>query len=106
MESAQAGETFTEEQKEYLQGFFAGVTARTVSPFVGQLPDGKFTAQAGPGIANLAAQPEQEKTVFGTPVSDLCVQEIWKMEQNGLDILAKLFLHAAENKFPAKATTF
>jgi len=67
MESAQAGETFTEEQKEYLQGFFAGVTARTVSPFVGQLPDGKFTAQAGPGIANLAAQPEQEKTVFRHP---------------------------------------
>jgi len=106
MESAQAGETFTEEQKEYLQGFFAGVTARTVSPFVGQLPDGKFTAQAGPGIANLAAQPEQEQTVFGTPVSDLCEQEIWKMEQHGLDIWDKLLAHAEENKFPDKADTF
>jgi hypothetical protein len=45
MESTQAGETFTEEQKEYLQGFFAGVTARTVSPFVGQLTDGRFTVR-------------------------------------------------------------
>ena len=107
MESTQAGETFTEEQKEYLQGFFAGVTARTVSPFVGQLPDGKFTAQAGRGIANLAAQPTaQEKTVFGTPVSDLCEQEIWKMEQHGLDIWDKLLAHAEENKFPDKADTF
>ena len=106
MESAQAGETFTEEQKEYLQGFFAGVTARTVSPFVGRLADGKFTAQAGPGIANLAAQPEQEKTVFGTPVSALCEQEIWKMEQHGLDIWDKLLAHAEENKFPDKADTF
>jgi ferredoxin-nitrite reductase len=106
MESAQAGEAFTEEQKEYLQGFFAGVTARIVSPFVGQLPDGKFTAQAGPGIANLAAQPAPEKTVFGTPVSDLCEQEIWKLEQHGLDIWDKLLAHAEENKFPDKADTF
>jgi ferredoxin-nitrite reductase len=106
MESAQAGEAFTEEQKEYLQGFFAGVTARIASPFVGQLPDGKFTAQAGPGIANLAAQPAPERTVFGTPVSDLCEQEIWKVEQHGLDIWDKLLAHAEENKFPDKADTF
>jgi ferredoxin-nitrite reductase len=107
MESTQAGETFTEEQKEYLQGFFAGVTARTVSPFVGQLPNGKFTAQATAGIANLATQPiAEEQTVFGTPISDLCEQEIWKLEQHGLDIWDKLLAHAEENKFPDKADTF
>jgi ferredoxin-nitrite reductase len=107
MESTQAGETFTEEQKEYLQGFFAGVTARTVSPFVGQLGDGRFTAQAGPGIANLAAQPAaEERTVFGTPISDLCEQETWKLEQHGLDVWDKLLAHAEENKFPDKADTF
>ena len=107
MESTQAGETFTEEQKEYLQGFFAGVTARTVPPFVGQLPGGKFTAQAIPGIANLATEPiAEEQAVFGTPISDLCEQEIWKLEQHGLDIWDKLLAHAEENKFPDKADTF
>jgi ferredoxin-nitrite reductase len=107
MESTQAGETFTEEQKEYLQGFFAGVMARTVSPFVGQLPSGKFTAQASPGIPNLATQPiAEEQTVFGTPISDLCQQEIWKLEQHGLDIWDKLLAHAEVNKFPDKADTF
>jgi ferredoxin-nitrite reductase len=107
MESTQAGETFTEEQKEYLQGFFAGVMARAVSPFVGQLPGGKFTAQASPGIPNLATRPiAEEQTVFGTPISDLCEQEIWKLEQHGLDIWDKLLAHAEENKFPDKADTF
>lgn len=107
MESTQPGETFTEEQKEYLQGFFAGVMARTVSPFVGQLPGGKFTAQASPGIPNLATQPiAEEQTVFGTPISDLCEQEVWKLEQHGLDIWDKLLAHAEVNKFPDKADTF
>ncbi len=107
MESIKVGEPFTEEQKEYLQGFFAGVTARTVSPFVGQLPNGKFTAQAAPGITNLAAQPTAEEgTVFGTPISDLCEQETWKLEQHGLDVWDKLLAHAEENKFPDKADTF
>ena len=107
MESTQAGEAFTEEQKEYLQGFFAGVTARTVSPFVGQLADGRFTAQPGLGTANLAAQPVvEEKTVFGTPIADLCEQEVWKLEQHGLDVWDKLLAHAEQNRFPDKADTF
>jgi ferredoxin-nitrite reductase len=107
MEFIQTGETFTEEQKEYLQGFFAGVAIRNRSPFVGQLPDGKFTAQSGSEIANLATQPiAEERTVFGTPISDLCEQEIWKLEQHGLDVWDKLLAHAEENKFPDKADTF
>src|SRR5260221_7014373 len=101
METNQAGETFAEEQKEYLQGFFAGVMARTVSPFVGQLPGGKFTGQASPGIPNLANQPiPEEQTVFGTPIPDLCAQGIWKVEQPGFDIWAKFFAPAQTQKFP------
>jgi ferredoxin-nitrite reductase len=107
MESIQTGETFTEEQKESLQGFFAGVATRNLYPFVGQLPDGKFTAQSGSETANLAAQPfAGERTIFGTPNSDLCEQEIWKLEQHGLDVWDKLLAHAEENKFPDKADTF
>jgi ferredoxin-nitrite reductase len=71
------------------------------------LPNGKFTAQATAGLANLATQTiAEEQTVFGTPISDLCEQEIWKLEQHGLDIWDKLLAHAEENKFPDKADTF
>jgi ferredoxin-nitrite reductase len=54
------------------------------------------------------AEPElsQEGTVYGTPVSDLCEQEIWKLEQHGLDTWDKLVAHAEQDKFPDKADTF
>src|SRR4051794_33255986 len=75
---------FSPEQKEYLAGFFAGVAQRL--PFVAHLPDGRITSQPAPGLANAAEpQSEEEQTVFGTPVSDLCEQELWKLEKNGLD---------------------
>jgi ferredoxin-nitrite reductase len=100
-------EAFTAEQKEYLQGFFAGVSARKLNPFVGTFSDGRITAAAAPGLENQAA-PEtgSEHTVFGTPISDLCEQEVWKLEQHGLDIWDKLLAHAQENKFPDKADMF
>jgi ferredoxin-nitrite reductase len=100
-------EAFTDEQKEYLQGFFAGLSARKLNPFVGTLSDGRFTAAAVPGLEN-QAEPERssEDTVFGTPISDLCEQEVWKLEQHGLDIWDKLLAHAQENKFPDKADMF
>jgi len=105
--SPSLSEAFTEEQKEYLQGFFAGLSARKLNPFVGTLPDGRITATPAPSLENQAAlEPSTEETVFGTPVSDLCEQEIWKLEQHGLDIWDKLLAHAGDNKFPDKADTF
>jgi ferredoxin-nitrite reductase len=102
-----ASEMFTDEQKEYLQGFFAGVSARKLGPFVGMLSDGRITAAPAPGVENQALpQDSGEQMVFGTPFSDLCEQEIWKLEQHGLDIWDKLLAHAEENKFPDKADTF
>ena len=97
---------FTPEQKEYLQGYFAGLAFRR--PFVAHLPDGRITNQAAPGLNNLAAEPvpEQEETVFGTPVSELCEQELWKLERNGLDVWDELMAHAGENKLPDKKHTF
>ena len=107
MSSPSLSEAFTEEQKEYLQGFFAGLSARKLNPFVGTLPDGKITATPAPSLENQAAlKPRPEETVFGTPVSDLCEQEVWKLEQHGLDIWDKLLAHAEDNKFPDKADTF
>jgi len=45
---------FTTEQKEYLQGFAAGMAAASVVPFVGVDPAGKLTASSASGTANLA----------------------------------------------------
>ncbi len=98
-------QAFSPEQKEYLQGFFAGVSQRL--PFVGHLADGRLTSEPAPGLANAAEAPaEIEETVFGTPVSDLCEQELWKLEKNGLDTWDDLLAHAAEDKFPDKKFTF
>jgi ferredoxin-nitrite reductase len=59
-------------------------------------------------LENRAAEPElpAEKDVYGTPVEDLCEQEIWKLEQHGLDVWDKLVAHAEQDKFPDKPDTF
>jgi ferredoxin-nitrite reductase len=99
---------FTPHQKEYLQGFFAGLACSGMRPFAGHTPDGRITNAAAAGIENRAAEPEPEaeKTVYGTPVSELCEQEIWKLEQHGLDVWDKLIAHANDDKFPGKEDTF
>jgi ferredoxin-nitrite reductase len=99
---------FSREQKEYLQGFFAGLACAGRIPFVGHLPDGRITHEPIPGLVNGAVEPESaaEETVHGTPVSELCEQERWKVEQHGLDTWDKLLEHANANKFPDKADTF
>lgn len=89
---------FTEEQKRYLEGFFTGAAHRL--PFVGKLASGAITNDAGAGIANLAAPVEEEPTFWGTPVSELCAEEVWKYERNPLDLWDDLLAHAVENKAP------
>lgn len=93
-----AADEFTEEQKQYLAGFFAGVMQR--APFVGQLASGAITNDPSSGVANLAAPAEEEPTFWGTPVSELCAEEVWKYERNPLDLWDDLLAHAAENKAP------
>src|SRR5438132_9969148 len=85
-EAALPDYAFNLQQKEYLQGLFAGLASGGLRTFVGHLPDGRITNVPAPGLEN-RAEPEssEEKTVYGTPVSDLCEQEIWKLEQHGLD---------------------
>ena len=96
--------SFTMEQKEYLQGFFAGIAQRGV-PFVGHTSSGLITSDAASGLANEAAEAPEE-TYFGTPVSDLSKEERWKREENPLDIWDKLIAHANENKAPAPDDLF
>jgi ferredoxin-nitrite reductase len=89
---------FSAEQKEYLQGFFAATSCR---PFAGHLPDGRITSDPDSGVPNVA-----EETVFGTPIEDLCEQEIWKLEKNGLDVWDTMVEHANANKLPDKKNNF
>jgi ferredoxin-nitrite reductase len=109
IETILADSGFSREQKEYLQGYFQGLACSGMMPFVGHLPSGRITNLPEPGLVNRAAEalsPEEEKTVYRTPVSDLCEQEIWKLEQHGLDVWDKLIAHANEERFPDKADTF
>ena len=94
---AVAGE-FSEEQKRYLEGFFAGAMQRR--PFVGQLASGAITNDAHSGVANLATPATEEPTFWGVPVSELCAEEVWKCERNPLDLWDDLLAHATENKAP------
>ncbi|HZP58681.1 MAG TPA: NirA family protein, partial [Opitutaceae bacterium] len=94
---------FTPEQKQYLEGFLTAVAARL--PFVGHTTDGQITAEPGSAAVNLAAPPAEDM-LFGTPLSELSKPELWKREENPLDIWEKLVAHAEADKFPDEADTF
>lgn len=94
---------FSEEQKQYLAGFFAGASGRGASlPFVAQNSAGLLTHEPAPGLANEAL----EETYFGTPISDLCKEEKFKYDEDPLDIWDKLVQHADANKFPEGGDVF
>jgi ferredoxin-nitrite reductase len=99
-----ANRPFTPAQKEYLQGFFAGTVQRGAVPFVGHTASGLITADPISGVVNETAGREEH--YFGTPVSELSREEIWKHDENALDIWDKLIAHAAENKAPAPDDLF
>ncbi|WP_446743238.1 NirA family protein [Silvibacterium acidisoli] len=85
---------FTEEQKQYLRGFFAAVAQQHA--FVGRLSNGLLTNDAASGEFNIADEPK----FFSTPISDLCAEEAWKYERNPLDAWDELLAHANEDKAP------
>ena len=68
---------FAPVQYDSLQGFMAGVAASGLIPFAGHTAAGLVTASSGEAVTgNFAAAPA-EKTVFGTPLGDLCKEEGW-----------------------------
>jgi ferredoxin-nitrite reductase len=96
-------QSFSLEQKEYLQGFMAGVTASGL--FVGQNAAGQLTASAaGATTGNLAAPAEE--SVHGTPLGDLCREELWKHDENPLDAWERLLAHADADKIPDPENTY
>jgi ferredoxin-nitrite reductase len=88
--------TLTVEQKEYLQGFTAGLAAANALPFVGQNAQGQLTACVSDGAQNLAAPAKW----FGFDLDEITNEERLKREQNPLDIWDKMLSHASANKAP------
>jgi ferredoxin-nitrite reductase len=81
-------EALSDEQKEYLQGFAAGV---------------KLRERLGSGPAAVETPVEQ---VFGVPLDELSREERIKAEGNPLDIWDSLLRHAAENRLPSGSDIF
>lgn len=86
---------FTDEQTGYLNGFMAGI--RQSPPFMGQNANGQFTNDPAEAV---------EETVFGTPVDDLCREELIKHEQNGLDCYDTILEKAAKGEFASDGDLF
>jgi ferredoxin-nitrite reductase len=96
---------FTDEQKEYLSGFMAGIAQRGLAPYVGETASGRLTDNPAQGGPNLAA-PATEKTIHGFHISEVTKQELWKDAENPLDSWDRLLEHAKANKFPNEEDTF
>ncbi len=92
-------QTFSLEQKEYLAGFFAGAGQRGFTPFLGKLSNGSYTGDTGSSGHGVEA-------VYGTPLEDLCKEERFKHERDGLDSYEDLCRYAAEDKLPEGADMF
>jgi ferredoxin-nitrite reductase len=89
-----AAMSFTQEQKEYLQGFTAGLAA------AGALPRGKPDSNTGIGT------PAEPASWFGWPVDEITREEQLKREENPLDIWDKLVAHARQDQPPQVGDVF
>ncbi len=87
---------FSEEQTSYLSGFVSGILQSREVPFLGQDAGNRFT--------HLPA--EAVDTVHGTPIDDLCREEIIKHEKNGLDCYDTILANAETNSFPVDGDVF
>lgn len=84
---------FTVEQTSYLSGFVAGVIQGRELPFLGQDGESRFTH-------------EPAQAVFGTPVEELCREEIIKHERNGLDCYDSILANSITRDFPRDGDVF
>jgi len=88
---------FSSNQKQYLEGFFAGVNQRPGMPFLGQNATGQFTDSPTESV---------EQTVYGTPIDDLSKEEAIKYEQNGLDVWDTIVKDSEIDQFPQGGDLF
>ena len=86
---------FSSVQKQYLEGFFAGVNQRPGC--LGQNASGQFTGDPAEAV---------EPTVHGTPVDELCKEEVIKHERNGLDVWDSIVADSEAGRFPQGGDLF
>lgn len=94
-------QSFSLEQKNYLEGFFSGVAQRASNPFLGETADGLITNDP-----SQAATENKLESVYGVPIEDLCKEEKIKYEEHGLDVFDKIWQHAEVDKFPEGGDVF
>lgn len=83
-----AAKAFTQEQKEYLQGFTAGLAAASAVP------------KGMPDLPGAGTSSPVESAWFGWPVDEITREEQLKREENPLDIWDKLVAHAQQDQPP------
>jgi ferredoxin-nitrite reductase len=86
-------QTFTEEQKQYLQGFFTALRQSGVTPHENMATALQGAAESPAVTASVA------DTVYGTPVDKLCREEKIKLERNPLDMWEHMSDLAARDEF-------
>jgi ferredoxin-nitrite reductase len=96
-------DTFTLEQKEYLEAFLLSAAKRGDTVFTRNSSQNEASSTPGSSAGNSAPR---EATFFGTPIEDLCREERLKYEENPLDIWDKIVAHAAENRAPQGGDIF
>jgi ferredoxin-nitrite reductase len=92
LEPPNADTALTTEQKEYLQGFTAGLAA--AGAFAGSVASGR----SGTDVASAAAAAPEKW--FGFELDEITNEERLKREENPLDIWDKLLAHAQADKAP------
>ncbi len=88
---------FSEEQKQYLEGYFTALKRQGGIPWLSKDADGRFSADKPTAV---------EEHVYGTPIDELCKEERIKYDQNGLDIWDTIVENADKDTFPDSADVF
>ena len=95
-------DTFSGEQKSYLEGLVSGVQAKRAAQGLKPLGQGGGAGEpVGPDAAHLKAQAKTEAAG-----KKLCDPEKWKREENPFDAYARLNEQAAKNEFPKPPDNF
>jgi ferredoxin-nitrite reductase len=89
------------------EGGFSAAQARFLEDFFSALRHRTPLAHNGTGAEAAVGEADASPALFhGTPVDELCREELWKYEQNPLDLWDKLLAHAAEDRAPAPDDLF
>ncbi|MEM7191728.1 MAG: NirA family protein, partial [Pseudomonadota bacterium] len=100
-EKSVATETFSGEQKNYLEGLASGLKIKRASSGLGPIGQGGGGEPTGPDAEALIAQAKTEAE--GKKLVD---PEKWKREEHPFDAYARLNEQAAKNEFPKPPDNF